>query len=704
MFERLVFLVGATTLIMLLFFAAESILRGWNSKQPTVRKIAHSLIFGLASFLTIQFGLELEPGIFFDFRGGVIGLAFLLGGWPVALSATIAALLTRWSFGGQGMHWGLAFIIVDFCAVACALRFFKQREWSKGQLLAVGLLLGLIESSTVLAWDYRGMSAPHLAYTVGFLFLIPSVGTMAIGMILLIQRNESRLRNQVRESEVRFRRLVEKSPDLFYRFSTTRGAIYISPQLENMLGYRVESLIQNPFGWRTYVHPDDLNRKLEQVAKAGPDQPFEVEYRFRDAAGNWRSLRDRSIGISTSPSETIFEGIITDVTDLRLQQRQFREMFNLAPELICEVDCAGHLLQINPAWEKQLGYAASELLGRPIFEFIHPQDVEGTRRMGDEINFGRRVQGFINRYRCKGGGYRHIEWTATRMPDSHHRLGIGRDVTERLRAEAELRAAHERMKCLIDNIPDPLWLKDSAGRYLAVNEAWKRAMLVESKEVVGKSSRELFPKKLAERFEEEDRRMMESGSPIQMIEMVTTSSGETEQYEAWKRAIRIGSDEGLGTVGCARNITTRLQLEAKLAKYKLLADLASDIILFINPQTGRIVEANTSACNSYGYDHEHLLSLSVFDLRVDSPEKVHEQLAEAGRNSSRFEFDHRRRDGSTFPVEVHVQPGYIDGEKLLVSVIRNITDRRRFEEELRRLNAELEGRVELKTQIGRAHV
>ncbi len=699
MFERMLLLVGETTLIMLSFFAAESILLDWNWQRPTIRKLSHSLIFGLASLLTIHFGLELEPGVIFDLRGGVIGLAFLVGGWRVGLSAAVAAFLTRWFMGGQGMNWGLIAITADFGAVAIALRFFRREEWSKGSLVTVGVLVGIIEALTLMPLlYYHGVSPWRFAYTAGLLFLFQSVGTIAVGAVLLIRRAKDRFGEQLKESEARFRRLVEMSPDMFYRFSTTRGAIYCSPQVETILGYSAESILQNPFGWKEKVHPDDLDQKLEQVAQVGPEKSFEVEYRFRDATGKWRWLRDRSIGISEFGSETIIDGIITDITDLRLQQRQFREMFNLVPELICQVDPAGNLLQINPAWEKQLGYAEAELIGHPVLEFIHPEDREITRGVGHEINSGRRVQGFINRYRCKGGIYRHIEWTATKMQDSHQRLGIGRDVTDRLRAEAEIRAAHERMKCLINNIPDPLWLKDSDGRYLAVNEAWKRIMMVESQEVVGKTARDLFSPELAERFEEEDRGMMESGAPIQMIEMISTPKGSTEHYEAWKQAVRIGSDERFGTVGCARNITARLQMESKLAKYKLLADVARDVIFFIDPETGHIVDANASAFSSYGYDRQELLSLSVFDLRCDAPEKVQQDLSEAVRNGGRFELDHRRKDGSRFPVEVVVHPGYINGEKLLVSVIRDITYRRKFENELRRLNTELEGRVELKTR------
>ncbi len=618
MFERLVFLVGTTSLAILTLLVAETIFHGSTLVQRYRRKIAESVLYGLVSFLTIRFGLEIVPGVIVDFRGGVIGLALLTGGWSIGSVAVVAALLTRWTLGGAGMIPGLFGICADFLLVALWLRFFRG-GWGRDnlpiRLLAeVGVLVGVSEAFSLAAVDFGGMSRDNVVFNAGILFLVQLVGTLSAGTAFRIRSSLTRILGQLRESEERFRNLVEKSPDMFYRFSTTRGAIYCSPQVETMLGYSVESIVQNPFGWKAKVHPDDLERKLEQVKQAGPDKSFEVEYRFRDSAGNWRWLRDRSIGISECGSETIINGIITDITALRQQQKLFREMFNLAPELICEVDYAGHLLQINPAWEKQLGYAASELLGRTVFEFMHPQDVEATRRMGDEINFGRRVQGFINRYQCKGGGYRHIEWMATRMPDTNHRLGIGRDVTERLLAETEIRAAHERMKCLIDNIPDPLWLKDSEGRYLAVNEAWKRIMRVESEEVVGKTARDLFSPELAERFEAEDPGMMESGSPIQMIEKVPTPQGGIEYYEAWKRAIRIGSSEMLGTVGCARNITARLQLESKLTKYRLLVDAVRDIILFINPETGRIVEANPFACSSYGYDRNELLSLSVFDL------------------------------------------------------------------------------------------
>lgn len=130
-------------------------------------------------------------------------------------------------------------------------------------------------------------------------------------------------------------------------------------------------------------------------------------------------------------------------------------------------------------------------------------------------------------------------------------------------------------------------------------------------------------------------------------------------------------------------------------RYEALLEHARDIILFIG-EGGRILEANRAAALAYGYSKEELTALSIRDLRApDTRPEVAAQLTRALEKGLLFETVHRRRDGALFPVEVsskRVMPS------LLVSVIRDITERKRQEEELRAAHAELEARVEQRTR------
>jgi two-component system CheB/CheR fusion protein len=114
-----------------------------------------------------------------------------------------------------------------------------------------------------------------------------------------------------------------------------------------------------------------------------------------------------------------------------------------------------------------------------------------------------------------------------------------------------------------------------------------------------------------------------------------------------------------------------------------LAQNARDIVLFIG-QDGRIVEANDAALSAYGYSRGELLERTVFDLRDPATAPLTlDQMAAADAQGITFETVHRRRDGSVFPVEVSSRGMDFTGERLLLSIVRDISDRKRAEEALR---------------------
>ncbi|HBZ55938.1 MAG TPA: hypothetical protein DEO88_11080, partial [Syntrophobacteraceae bacterium] len=136
---------------------------------------------------------------------------------------------------------------------------------------------------------------------------------------------------------------------------------------------------------------------------------------------------------------------------------------------------------------------------------------------------------------------------------------------------------------------------------------------------------------------------------------------------------------------CVGNdITKRKQAEESLRRFELLVAYSRDIILFVRPDDGRILEANEAAVKAYGHSRDQLLTMTVHQLRSpETLESIPGQLVEANLHGILLETAHRRSDGSIFPVEISSRGENIGGIRILISVIRDITERKRAEEALR---------------------
>ena len=151
-------------------------------------------------------------------------------------------------------------------------------------------------------------------------------------------------------------------------------------------------------------------------------------------------------------------------------------------------------------------------------------------------------------------------------------------------------------------------------------------------------------------------------------------------YDADGRPVRLA--------GIGMDVTERKHALIALDRYRLLSEHGRDIILFIRRSDGRILEANAAAAAAYGFDRNVLTTLTIGQLRA--PETHHElddQFARADVSGILFRTAHRRRDGSIFPVEVSARGAELHGERVVLSIIRDVTDREIIERTLRE-NAE----------------
>ncbi len=277
-------------------------------------------------------------------------------------------------------------------------------------------------------------------------FAIQAFNTGSNRMTVFFRDNTERQKAEqaLAESEVRFRTIVQQSSDVIALLDPEGPIIYVSPQSERVLGYRAEDLVGR--NSMSFIHEEDLPRLQaalgEVVQRTNPGTP--TEYRFRHVDGHWVHLEAMGTNLLDHPG---IRGLLVtnrDVTERKRAQQALQEkteeldrFFTLALDLLCIADVDGYFRRLNPQWEKVLGYSLGELEGRRFLDLVHPDDQAATLGAVAEMTGQKAVLDFVNRYRCKDGSYRWIEWRS--YPAGNLIYAAARDITERTRAEAALR-------------------------------------------------------------------------------------------------------------------------------------------------------------------------------------------------------------------------------------------------------------------------
>jgi PAS domain S-box-containing protein len=125
----------------------------------------------------------------------------------------------------------------------------------------------------------------------------------------------------------------------------------------------------------------------------------------------------------------------------RRAERDFERMFNLSLDMLCIAGFDGYFKRVNPAFERTLGYSSQELLSRPFADFLHPDDRASTGEAIDHLARGNELMEYENRYISADGSERWLQWSSRPVPEEGVMYAVAKDVTDRKRAEEDLRRA-----------------------------------------------------------------------------------------------------------------------------------------------------------------------------------------------------------------------------------------------------------------------
>lgn len=287
-------------------------------------------------------------------------------------------------------------------------------------------------------------------------------------------------------------------------------------------------------------------------------------------------------------------------------------------------------------------------------------------------------------------------------PEKGYFVTVFDDITERHRIEVALRVSGERLSLALEATSDGLWDWDIArnriywsprsfqmlgyapDEFPMTFEAWSALIHPDDREAT-KSALDIQLKE-GDPFSAEFRYRMKDGSWKWVL-----GRGRVVAWDAQGRVTRM--------VGTHVDLSWKKQAEVELReseeKYRQLFHNASDAIFLHeiapNGMPGQFIEVNETACTVLGYSREELLNMTVADINTSQDKEndpaIVEGLVRTGH--ARFEGFHTRRDGTVFPVDISAHYIHIQGRWMVLSVCRDITERRRAEKAFIEVNKKL---------------
>jgi len=516
----------------------------------------------------------------------------------------------------------------------------------------------------------------------------------------------------LKESEEKYRLLVEESiQGIVIAQGVPPRLVFANPAMTMILGYTFEELSSlSPKEIEALTHPEDRafffkNYKDRLEGKSVPPH-YELRGIRKDGTVVWLELSSVRIEYKGQPA---VQAAFLDITErkraeeaLRESEERYRTILEDIEDGYYEVDLAGNFTFFNDSLCRMLDYPRDEMIGMGNQQYTDEENSKNLFQAFNEVyRKGVPVKGFdwevIRKDGTKGFG----EVSVSLIKDSKGQpigfRGIARDITKRKQAEEALRTEKQRFQALTENSPFGMVMIDQDGTFKYINPKFRELFGYDLTDIPdGKTwFRKAYPNSTYRRNVIEawinDLKSSKPGEKRSQIFTVTCKDGTEKTINF----IPVQLVTGENLMAC-EDITERKQAEEALSeseeRFRAMTVTAADAITVMDDQ-GCIAYWNPAAARMFGYTPQEAIGKGLHLFLA--PERYHEAYQngfEKFRNTGQgpainntIEFIALRKDGTEFPMEVSTSAFKLKGQWHAVGIIRDITERKRAEEEMRAL-------------------
>jgi PAS domain S-box-containing protein len=383
-----------------------------------------------------------------------------------------------------------------------------------------------------------------------------------------LREQKRRAEEALRQSENRFRALIENSTDGIVLLDPDGTVLYASQATTRILGGTADEWLGGNVFSR--VHPDDLPHLFERFSRLvqTPGEIMAAQCRYRHKDESWRWLEVVGQNLLAEPSVGAIVVNHHDITVRKQAEARLRlqsAALEAAANGIVITDRQGTILWVNPAFTRLTGYTAEEAIGQtPRILQSGQEDRAFYQALWDSILAGQVWRGEIVNRRKDGSLYTE-EMIITPVRDTlgeiSHFIDIKQDITERKRAEAALRDSEEYFRSLIENVSDIITVLDSAGTILYESPSIERVLGYKPEELLGQNAFEwVHPEELAHTAEAFARGFQSAESTPLVEARFRHKDGSWRVVEMIGKPARDRSGQTIGIVN-TRDITQRKRAE-----------------------------------------------------------------------------------------------------------------------------------------------
>ncbi len=527
---------------------------------------------------------------------------------------------------------------------------------------------------------------------------------------------------ELRESRNILQTVIESAPDPIYLKDCDSRILLANSAFGNR---RVGMDLQKLIG-RTAVESLDDKETAQRYIEAdrrmlGLKRKEEVEEEIPTVSGLRTYITSRAPWFDSNGEIVGIICISRDITErkkmeeeLRESEKKYRTLFNSIDEAFCIVEVLYDesnqpydfkFLETNPAFQKHSGTV--DVVGRSMREIdsrlediFYPM-LDALLRSGEPARFEGESKA-LNRW---------FDVYAFKIEGQQNRVGVlFSDISGRKTTEAELLKNESLLRSIIEGTADSIFLKDKQGRILMGNSAFAKGVGKPIEELIGKTSFDYRPREVAQKMFDADRRIMEADREELIEEKVPSSDGSSiRTVSTIKAPWHNESGEVIGLIGVSHDISTRVRMEEALRRNEaLLRSVIEGItdFIYLKDRQGRLIMANSAFSRVVGVPVEQMIGKSVYEYRSshdiaviidavdqrimesDTPEVIEQLLPTPdGLHMNTF---------LTTKVPWHNEKGEVIG---IIGVSREITDRKKMEEELKKTAQDLERKNRLITDF-----
>jgi len=473
--------------------------------------------------------------------------------------------------------------------------------------------------------------------------------------------------------------------------------LYANPAMAQLFGYETLGELLSVSSI-SKLYSKDVWPDLEQMAldrSAGHPAPAQYETKGVRKDGT-------EFDVNIRPVRSIWEGqpaivaTLFDVSgrvnvrrELKKQLDFLQTLLNAVPFPVFYKD-QNHIYRgCNDEFSRFIGMPKGEIVGASVYD-VAPMELADVYRQADDELFQK-------------GGIQIYEAVVKYADNTHHDvlfhkqvfiepdgsvgglIGAMLDITERKRLENLSEKNRESLRGLIDNIPDLIIMKDIDGRIQYVNRCFEEWMKFDRFEAEGKTVADVYGDERADDVQRDDHKVVSSGEVIAREMDIDYADGITRSVYSKRFPVAKASGELIGIGVITSDITEhRKALEAVRESEERFRRLVENVPdpLIVHDVNGEIVEVNDKFSATLDYTREQLLTMNVSDFAVGTPPLDLRYLWRTMEGTHILKSRNRRRDGSEFPVEVHISRYKDGGAPHFLATLRDMTERTSVERDL----------------------